>query len=304
MWRTVLARFRNSINDRSLEGPMTAANRAPVSTLRRPAVHASTLVRSDVEHTFDVFVTTIGDWWPLDQVSAGRERARTVTIEPRTGGRVYETWDDGSEHSWAEITEWDRPAGFTIAWNGTPAPTEVELAFTALGPSLTRVSVEHRGWDQLTDEQLAEDCAAPGGYRAGQYDRGWQRVLASFTASLRVPYDEGGVAEITDDYMRSSISLNKPYSFVLLNKGPNYGAPGSDKIIWEHGRRNFALRANGVLAIVCPVVDDSERCGIGIFNADPAAAVRLLEDDPGVQAGVFTYEVHPVRSFPGDSLPA
>ena len=28
-----------------------------------------------------------------------------------------------------------------------------------------------------------------------------------------------------------------------------------------------------------------------------------MDDDPGVQAGVFTYEVHPVRGFPGDGLP-
>jgi hypothetical protein len=29
-----------------------------------------------------------------------------------------------------------------------------------------------------------------------------------------------------------------------------------------------------------------------------------MEDDPGVKAGVFEYEIHPVRSFPGDALPA
>ena len=29
----------------------------------------------------------------------------------------------------------------------------------------------------------------------------------------------------------------------------------------------------------------------------------LLPDDPGVQAGVFTFEVHTCRGFPGDSLP-
>jgi len=28
-----------------------------------------------------------------------------------------------------------------------------------------------------------------------------------------------------------------------------------------------------------------------------------LNDDPGVQAGVFTFEVHGCRGFPGDSLP-
>jgi len=28
-----------------------------------------------------------------------------------------------------------------------------------------------------------------------------------------------------------------------------------------------------------------------------------MGDDPGVAAGVFTYEVHPCRGFPGDALP-
>jgi len=29
----------------------------------------------------------------------------------------------------------------------------------------------------------------------------------------------------------------------------------------------------------------------------------IMGDDPGVAAGVFTYEVHSCRGFPGDSLP-
>ena len=59
-----------------------------------------------------------------------------------------------------------------------------------------------------------------------------------------------------------------------------------------------------MLSIVCPVVDDSQWSGIGIFNADAHEVARIMDGDPGVQAGVFTYEVHPVRSFPGDALPA
>jgi len=63
-------------------------------------------------------------------------------------------------------------------WTGTPAPTEVEFTFTALGPALTRVTVEHRGWEALTDEQLSEDCALPGGYNSGAYSQGWATILA------------------------------------------------------------------------------------------------------------------------------
>jgi len=109
--------------------------------------------------------------------------------------------------------------------------------------------------------------------------------------------------EISDDFMREMLSRSRAYTLVLLKAGPNRAADGVDATIWEHGRRNFALRADGVLAIVCPVTDDSEWRGIGIFDGTVEEIAALMDDDPGVQTGVFEYEVHPVRSFPGDCLP-
>jgi hypothetical protein len=150
----------------------------------RPPVHASTLVRSDVSHTFTVFVATIGTWWPSQPFSVGKARVRDITVENHVGGRVFETWDDGTRADWGEVLAWNPPDGFTITWLGTPAPTEVELTFRSLGPRLTRVAVEHRGWDLLTDEQLAEDCALPGGYSSGAYAIGWNRILAAFAAAV------------------------------------------------------------------------------------------------------------------------
>src|SRR5262250_3879895 len=135
--------------------------RTTVTPLRRPPVRQSTVVRSDLNHTFEVFVRTIGTWWPVQQFSAGQDRVRDVTVEQRQGGRVYETWDDGSEIDWGTLLTWQPPEQFAMTWTGTPATTEVELTFTPLGPALTRVTVEHRGWEGLTEEQLAEDCALP-----------------------------------------------------------------------------------------------------------------------------------------------
>jgi len=76
-----------------------------------------------------------------------------------------------------------------------------------------------------------------------------------------------------------------------------------EKIIWEHGRRNFALRAQGVLSIVCPVFDESNVSGVRIFNADSDEVKSIMDEDPAVKEGVFVYEIHACRSFPGDSLP-
>jgi hypothetical protein len=109
--------------------------------------------------------------------------------------------------------------------------------------------------------------------------------------------------EITDEFMRQVLPTARPYSVVIMKAGPNRDRPGVEAIIWEHGRRNFALRADGILSIVCPVADGSPVHGIGIFNAGVAEVAAIMEEDPGVQAGVFTFEVHPCRSFPGDCLP-
>lgn len=109
--------------------------------------------------------------------------------------------------------------------------------------------------------------------------------------------------KITDEWMMQMISQAKLYSIVLLKSGPNYWKPDNQPIIWEHARRNFALREEGLLSIVCPVSDETDLKGLGIFNATAEQTTEIMEGDPGVMAGVFIYEVHPARSFPGDSLP-
>jgi hypothetical protein len=111
------------------------------------------------------------------------------------------------------------------------------------------------------------------------------------------------MTEITDDYMREHLTKTRAYAVVLLKAGEKYGEEGSDAIVWEHGRRNFSLRADGVMPIVCPVIDDTELCGVAIFDTSVERANEIMQDDPGVRAGVFTFEVHPVRGFPGSVLP-
>jgi uncharacterized protein YndB with AHSA1/START domain len=154
-----------------------------VTALRRPPVRQSVVVRSDQRHTFGTFVRTIGVWWPVTPFSAGRDQVRDVTFEQRVGGRVYETWQDGSEVDWGEVRVWEPPERFVMTWNMTSVVTEVELTFAVLGPALTRVSVEHRGWEQLTEEQLARDCALPGGYSGGAYSQGWTTILHRLAAA-------------------------------------------------------------------------------------------------------------------------
>lgn len=108
---------------------------------------------------------------------------------------------------------------------------------------------------------------------------------------------------ITDEFMQQMRSTTRNYCIVILKAGPKRHEDGVETIIWEHGRRNHALRADGVLSIVCPIADGSDVAGVGIFNASVEEVKQIMDEDPAVQAGVLIYETHACRSFPGDCLP-
>jgi hypothetical protein len=115
--------------------------------------------------------------------------------------------------------------------------------------------------------------------------------------------------EISDETLLDSLQRTRPFTIVILKAGPKYVPPRPDRdesvssIIWQHGKRNFALREAGVMPIVCPIADGSGVVGVSIFTAGPEEVDRIMARDPGVQAGLFTYEIHPTQTFPGSSLP-
>ena len=171
-----------------------------VTALRRPPVRRSALVRAGRQHTFDTFTDTIGAWWPVNPFSAGKDRVRAVTVDKRVGGRVYETWDDGTESDWGEVLVWSPPERFAMTWSVTGPLTEVELTFTELGPALTRVTLVHSGWDRLSAERLATDCALPGGYLGGAFDKGWAIILGRLASAAEETVPDVtavGTAEVT-----------------------------------------------------------------------------------------------------------
>lgn len=111
------------------------------------------------------------------------------------------------------------------------------------------------------------------------------------------------MAEITDEVMGEWLNATEEYCLVILRKADGPPVPGRDKIVWEHGRRNMSLQADGLLPIVCPVRDDSEIAGVGVFAASVEETRRIMDGDPGVRAGVFRYELHATRTRPGSALP-
>jgi len=111
------------------------------------------------------------------------------------------------------------------------------------------------------------------------------------------------MSDISDDYMREMLKTTRRYTVVILHRTSKRDEPDSDRIVWEHGRRNFELRTQGSLCIVCPVErDESDVTGICIFTTDAKDTRRIMDGDPAVRAGIFAYEIHSIAGFPGDAL--
>ncbi|HET9560403.1 MAG TPA: SRPBCC domain-containing protein [Actinomycetota bacterium] len=141
------------------------------------AVVVAVEVRSGVEEAFGVFTAGIGDWWPVAAYSVEPGRVEAVVLEGRAGGRLYERWVGGGEADWGQVLAWEPPARVLLAWSPSPdrpAPTAVEVRFTAVDPERTRVELEHRGWERLGDQGDQ--------VRAG-YEEGWPRVLDAFAGA-------------------------------------------------------------------------------------------------------------------------
>jgi uncharacterized protein YciI len=112
------------------------------------------------------------------------------------------------------------------------------------------------------------------------------------------------IAELSDEVMRAELARAREFTLVVLSRGPNYGSEGSQAIVWTHGKRNMALRLNGTMPLVGPVAGgDSGIVGLCVFDATADEARAIMEGDPGIRAGLFTYAVYPWTSFPGDALP-
>ena len=107
---------------------------------------------------------------------------------------------------------------------------------------------------------------------------------------------------VTDEAMRELLATAQPYTAMLLRSTERMADEGAQAIVWEHGRRNIAMRAEGLMPVVCPATDESDWAGVAIFAAPVEEVDRIMSTDRGVEAGIFTYELHPVIGFPGSTL--
>jgi len=122
-------------------------------------VYVALRVGASPERAFAVFVGDIGMWWRPSGLFQTTPRAPgQLAFEPKVGGRFTETLASGKVFEIGRILAWEPPARVVFSWRQASFPpdltTEVEVCFVAVGDE-TRVSVEHRGFDQVPGDNAA-----------------------------------------------------------------------------------------------------------------------------------------------------
>jgi uncharacterized protein YndB with AHSA1/START domain len=146
-------------------------------------VRKTVTVRVSPERAFEVFTAGFDSWWPRSH-HIGKSPMKKAVIEGHVGGRCFSLQEDGEECPWGQVTAWEPPRRFVMAWMisaqwqyepDLEKSSEVEVSFTAQADGSTRVDLEHRGFERMGEggEAMRNGVNAEGG---------WGSLLTLFTA--------------------------------------------------------------------------------------------------------------------------
>ena len=121
-------------------------------------VYVALRVKATPERAFQAFVEEIGAWWRPHALFQTTPRPGVLSFEPGEGGRLLETRAGGKTFEIGRVRVWEPPGKLVFSWRQANFPpeldTEIEVGFEAVGDE-TRVSIEHRGFDQVPAESVA-----------------------------------------------------------------------------------------------------------------------------------------------------
>lgn len=273
-------------------------------TTETTSVSTAIEVNASIERAFHVFTAEIGTWWDDDKHLLQAPLAEMV-FEPYVGGQLIDRGTDGSECRWGRVLAYDPPRRVVFSWDITtrwqvetdPARcSEIEVTFTEASSHRTHVVLTHRHLDRHGEDWRGMRDAVSSGWSLTRFAEVAARPAQPMRVLGRV------LPTVTDETMRARLGNAKSYTAMVLRTTDTFVRPDVDGIVWEHGRRNMALVDAGLLSIVLPVTDTGGLAGFGVFALDPADVTSVMDADPGVRAGIFTYDVHAVRGFPGSAL--
>ena len=109
------------------------------------------------QQAFEIFAD-MASWWPLDKRSMSLMRAeapaKSLSVDPRLGGRIVERAADDVEHHWGTFTAFEPHARIEMDFHmGLPADKtgQVEVIFQPTTEGQTRVVLTHKNWEGYED---------------------------------------------------------------------------------------------------------------------------------------------------------
>ena len=147
-------------------------------------VYVALRVKAAPERAFIVFTEQIGEWWRPNALfqTTPRPPGRLAFED----GRLTETLANDKVFEIGKVLIWEPPLRLVFSWRQANFPpdltTEVEVRFEAVGEE-TRVSVEHRGFDQVPMESAARH-GFPNAALLSRLAAYWQTQLGALAHSL------------------------------------------------------------------------------------------------------------------------
>ena len=135
------------------------------------------------ERAFAAFTDEIGDWWRPNQLfEFTRGRRGRLSFEGGAGGRLVESYDDGSEFTIGQVRHWDPPTALVVTWRQASfdddQETELHVRFEATDDGRTRVVVEHFGWDMIPQQHAARHGFPLAAFQQ-RYAEWWRLLLGN-----------------------------------------------------------------------------------------------------------------------------
>jgi hypothetical protein len=94
----------------------------------------------------------------------------------------------------------------------------------------------------------------------------------------------------------------KTYTACILKRSSDFGGKKNSVPVPNHFQLSPSPQGGGSVPKVLPIDTNGEAPRIGIFAGTPDEVRIIMDRYPGVQAGLFTYELHDCRGLPGSTL--
>lgn len=136
------------------------------------SVRSAVIVEAPPDRAFRVFTEKMDTWWPASHHVA-KTAFKDIILEARANGRWAEVSADGSTCEWGKVLVYDPPRRLVLGWQlnaefqyDASFITEVEVSFTPMGATKTRVELEHRNLERygVKEDSVRKSVGSDGGW--------------------------------------------------------------------------------------------------------------------------------------------